>query len=243
MNAALDMFQRMLDEDPHEMRARRGKARALLVRSTELQKEGNAVEEQQVLEEALSLDPSFAEDPSVARFADRAKALKFENERQRALKQAIADEIQNDPRLTKHWGLGFALLSTKGILVLEGHWMPTPWLFITLGVDLIGPGVDLSARWVPLSSMWSPYIGGGAHYGFDAWQRKSGTVTINGQPSSLSYDDIWGKMFHADLGMQFMAAGGFMAEFGGGPMLYWSDGKQAFDWFGFLHLGLGVFFR
>jgi hypothetical protein len=128
--------------------------------------------------------------------------------------------------------------------VLEGHWMPTPWLFITLGVDLIGPGVDLSARWVPLSSMWSPYIGGGAHYGFDAWQRKSSSsVTINGQPADLSYDDIWGKMFHADLGMQFMAPGGFVAELGGGPMLYYSDRKQAFDWFGFVHLGLGVFFR
>lgn len=242
VSAALEMFQRMLDEDPHEMRARRGKARALLVRSTELQREGKAAQEQQVLEEALSLDPSFADDPSVARFADRAKALKFENERQLALKKAIADEIQNDPRITKHWGISFALLSTKGILVLEGTWMPTPWLFITLGVDAIGPGVDLTVRWVPLSSMWSPYLGGGAHYGFDAWQRKSGSITVNGVPAD-SYDDIWGKMFHADLGMQFMAPGGFMAEFGGGPMLYYSDRRQTFDWFGFVHLGLGVFFR
>ncbi|MDP3152268.1 MAG: caspase family protein [Archangium sp.] len=244
VNAALDMFQRMLDEDPYETRARRGKARALLVRSTELQREGKTAEEQKVLEEALSLDPTFGEDPSVARFAERAKVLKFENARQTALKKALADEILNDPRLTKHWGITFALLSTKGILVLEGHWMPTPWLFITLGVDFIGPGIDLSARWVPLASLWSPYIGGGAHYGFDAWQRKSNsTITINGMPAALSYDDIWGKMFHGDLGIQFMAPGGFTAEFGGGPMLYYSDRKQAFDWFGFIHLGLGVFFR
>jgi uncharacterized caspase-like protein len=242
VTAALDMFQRMLDEDPHEMRARRGKARALLVRSTELQKEGKADEEQKVLEEALSLDPSFADDPSVARFADRAKALKFENERQLALKKAIDDEIQNDPRIRKHWGLSFELLSTKGILVFEGTWMPTPWLFITLGVDAIGPGVDLSVRWVPLSSPWSPYIGGGAHYGFNAWQRKSGYVTVNGQVSDLGYDDIWGKMFHADVGMQFMAMGGFTAEFGGGPMLYWSP-RGAFEWFGFVNLALGVYFR
>lgn len=242
VNAALDMFQRMLDEDPHEMRARRGKARALLVRSVELQQEGKADEEQRVLEEALSLDPSFGEDPSVARFADRAKALKFEAERQSALKKAIADEIQNDPRLTKHWGLGFALLSTKGILVFEGHWMPTPWLFITLAVDAIGPGIDLSARWVPLSSQWSPYVGGGAHYGFNAWQRKSGYVSVNGELTDLSYDDIWGKMFHADLGMQWMAPGGFTAEFGGGPMLYYSP-RGTFEWFGFITLGLGVYFR
>ena len=242
VNAALDMFQRMLDEDPHEVRARRGMARALLVRSTELQKEGNSREELKVLDEALSLDPSFADDPSVARFAERARVLQFEAERKSALKRAVADEIQNDPRVTKHWGLGFQLLSTKGIIVLEGTWMPTSWLFITLGVDLIGPGLDLSVRWVPLSSQWSPYIGGGAHYGFNAWQRTPGYVTVNGQVSNLSYDDIWGKMFHADIGMQWMAPGGFTAEFGAGPMLYWSPRGQ-FEWFGFINLGLGVYFR
>ena len=242
VNAALDMFQRMLDEDPHEMRARRGKARALLVRSAELQNEGKAAEEQKVLEEALSLDPSFADDPSVARFADRAKVLKFDAERKTALKKAIDDEIRNDPRITKHWGLGFALLSTKGILVFEGHWLPTPWLFITLGLDVIGPGIDLSARWVPLSSQWSPYLGGGAHYGFNAWQRKSGSISVNGEFVEASYDDIWGKMFHADIGMQWMAQGGFTAEFGGGPMLYYAPNGR-FQWFGFINLALGVYFR
>ncbi len=243
VNAALDMFQRMLDEDPHETRARRGKARALLVLSTELQREGNAAEEQKVLEEALSLDPSFADDPSVARFADRAKVLKFESQRQAALKQAITDEIKNDPRITKHWGLGFSLLSTRGILVFEGTWMPTPWLFISLGFDVIGPGIDLSARWVPLSSQWSPYIGGGAHYGFNAWQRTGGYVKVNGEPTEMSYDDIWGKMFHADVGMQWMAPGGFTAEFGGGPMLYYFPATGTFQWFGFVNLGIGVYFR
>ena len=242
VTAALDMFQRTLDKDPHEMRARRGKARALLVRSTELQNEGNAKEEQKVLEEALSLDPSFGEDPSVARFAERAKVLKFESARQSALNKAIDDEIKNDPRITKHWGLGFQLVSTKGILVFEGTWLPTPWLFITLAVDVIGPGLDLSVRWVPLSSQWSPYVGGGAHYGFNAWNRGSGTVSVNGQVTNLSYDDIWGKMFHADVGMQWMAPGGFTAEFGGGPMLYYSP-KGTFEWFGFLTLGLGIYFR
>ncbi len=242
VTAALEMFQRMIDEDPHEMRARRGKARALLVRSTELQQQGKAAEEQKALEEALSLDPSFTEDPSVARYFDRYKILKTENDRKLALKKAIDDEIKNDPRLTKHWGISFALLSTKGILVLEGTWLPTPWLFITLGIDAVGPGVDLSVKWVPLSSMWSPYFGGGAHYGFDAWRRKAGTTLVNGVPGD-TYDDVWGKMFHADVGLQFMATGGFMAEFGGGPMLYYSDRRQTFDWFGFVHLGLGVFFR
>jgi hypothetical protein len=42
--------------------------------------------------------------------------------------------------------------------------------------------------------------------------------------------------------MQWMAPGGFTAEFGAGPMLYWSPRGQ-FDWFGFVNLGLGVYFR
>ena len=49
-------------------------------------------------------------------------------------------------------------------------------------------------------------------------------------------------MFHADLGMQWMAPGGFTAEFGGGPMLYWAP-NGSFQWFGFLTLALGVYFR
>lgn len=243
IGAALNMFQRMLDEDPHEMRARRGKARALLAQASELRKAGNSEgAELKALEEALGLDPSFAEDPSVARFAERAKFLKFETQRHNAIKKAVADEILNDPRVTRRWGLGLQLVSTKGIFVVEGHWMPMPWLTVSLGVDLIGPGVDLSVRWVPLPSPWSPFVAAGGHYGFDAWARKSSSVYVDGQRQPLSYDDIWGKMFHADLGMQWMSPGGFTVEFGGGPMLYYSP-RGVFEWFGFFSLGLGWYFR
>lgn len=244
VNAALTMFQRMLDEDPHEARARRGKARALLARSTELQAEGKSDEELKALKEALSLDPTFGDDPSVARFADRKKVLEAEVERKAAFKKAVEDEYKNDPRLTKRWGIGFLLVSTKGILVLEGHWMPKSWLTVTLAADLIGPGVDLSVKVVPLVSNWSPTVGLGAHYGFDAWKRSAAsTITINGVPSALSYDDIWGKMFHADLGMQWMANGGFTGEFGGGPMLFYNPVTKAFEFFGFVTLGMGWYFH
>jgi len=244
VNAALTVFQRMLDEDPHEARARRGKARALLARSTELQAEGKSDEELKALKEALSLDPTFGDDPSVARFADRKKVLEAEVERKAAFKKAVEDEYKNDPRLTKRWGIGFLLVSTKGILVLEGHWMPKSWLTVTLAADLIGPGVDLSVKVVPLVSNWSPTFGLGAHYGFDAWKRTAtSTITINGVPSALSYDDIWGKMFHADLGMQWMANGGFTGEFGGGPMLFYNPVTRGFEWFGFVTLGMGWYFH
>jgi hypothetical protein len=243
VGAALTMFQRILDEDPHEARARRGKARALLVRSTELQAAQKPTEELAALAEAMALDPSFVEDPSVARFAERKKVLEMEVQRKQAFKKAVEDEFKNDPRLLKRWGLGVLLLSTKGIIVLEGHWMPKSWLDVSLGVDLIGPGVDLSVKVVPLVSAWSPTVGLGVHYGFDAWQRSSSTISVNGMPTLLSYDDIWGKMAHADLGVQWMSSGGFAAEFSAGPMLFYNQHTGTFDWFGFITIGMGWYFR
>jgi hypothetical protein len=219
----------------------------LLVRSTELKESGQRDEEMAALKEAMALDPSFGDDPSVARFAERAKVLRFEVEREAAMKKAVADEIAHDPRLGRRWGLGFLLLSTKGILVVEGHWTPKSWLDVALGVDLIGPGVDVSAKIVPLVSNWSPIVGVGAHYGFNAWQRTPahGSTTVNGMRTDfqLSYDDIWGKMFHADLGMQWRANGGFAAEFSAGPMLYYTQATSSWNWFGFVTLGLGWYFR
>lgn len=244
VSAAIDMFQRILAEDPHEERARRGFARALLARSLELKASGKKEEELKVLQDALSYDPGFADDPSMSRFADRARALVDEREQLIAAKNAAEEELANAPRLTKRWGLGFLLLSTKGIVVVEGHWMPKPWLTVTLAFDAIGPGVDLSVRVVPLKTAWSPTIGLGAHYGFDAWQRSAnGGISINGQPLQLAYDDFWGKMFHADLGMQWMAKAGFTGEFGAGPMLFYNPISQRFEFFGFLTIGMGWYFH
>jgi len=245
VDAALTMFQRILDEDPHEARARRGKARALLFRSQELNAEGKYDEELKVLQEALSLDPTFAEDPSVARFAERSKVLHAELERQKVVQKVVTDEVLRNPRFTKRWGLGFQLVSTKGILVLEGHYLPLWWLAITLAADLIGPGVDLSVKVMPLVSSWTPTASFGFHYGFDAWQRsnKSSSVTVNGVPTGLTYDDYWGKVFHAEAGLQWMARNGFTAEFNAGPMLFLNPRTNTWDWFGFFSLGIGWYFH
>ncbi len=244
VDSALTMFQRILDEDPHEARARRGKARALLVRSADLQAQNKPEEELKAIDEAMSLDPTLGDDPSVARFAERATVLRFQLGQEQAVKKVAEEEIRNNPRLTKRWGVGFQLLSTKGIIVLEGHYLPLPWLTLTLAADAIGPGLDFSVKVVPLASNWSPTIGLGAHYGFDAWQRKaSSSISVNGMPTGLAYDDIWGKMFHFDLGMQWMANGGFTGEFGAGPMLYFNERTGVFEWFGFVTLGMGWYFH
>lgn len=241
VSAALTMFQRILEEDPSEMRARRGKARALLIRSEEFQREGKADEEQKALNEALSLDPSFADDPSVARFAERAKALKVEAGQRAAVKKAMEDEIKRNPRFGRNWGLGFALLSTKGFAVLEGYWLAKSWLVVSLAVDLPGPGLDLSAKWIPLSSQWSPYLGVGAHYGFDLW-RTAFRASAGEVPTAYGYSDYWGKMFHFDTGLQWISRGGFAIELGGGAILYYSP-RGIFEWFGMANLVVGWYFR
>lgn len=235
--AALIMFDRALYESPNDVVARRGKARALLLRSAERGKTGDELHD---IEQALSLDPGLADDPSFSRFERRAAQLREDAQRAAIIRKSTQDELAQNPRLRKHWGLGFELLSTKGILVLEGFWTPFSWLSVSTAIDLVGPGIDLSVRWIPLSWQWSPYVGVGWHYGFSLF-RQSGAVLVNGMPVNLSYDDIWGTMGHLDVGLQWISHGGVAFEFGGGPMLYNFKGVS-WQAFGFVNLAMGFYF-
>lgn len=242
VDAAVAMFQRILDEDPHEERARKGKARALLLRSVSLYEQGDQQGEMKALQEALSLDPTLGDDPSVARFAERSKVLAAALERQKVVKEVAREEVRLNPRLGRRWGLGAQLISTKGILVLEGYFLPLWWLCFSLSTDLIGPGLDAAVKVTPLPSTWSPFVSGGFHYGFNAWQRGS-SISVNGMPSGLAYDDIWGTMFHAEVGLQWMSRSGFSVEFGGGPMLFFNKRVGVWQGFGFANLGISWYFR
>lgn len=249
VDVALKMFDRMLDEDPHEVRARRGKARALLVRADELKTQGKTIEELNTLNEAMSLDPTFKGDPSVERYAARRETLQAELMRTTRLKRELDEEVANNPRLLKRWGFGIDLLSTRGLLAIEASYLPLWWLWVSVSVDLIGPGVDLSVKVVPLVSSWSPTFGIGGHYGFDAWKRSASfnvTTSVNGvpqPPSPYSYDDYWGTMLHADVGIQWMSKGGFMVEIGGGPMLFFDKKTGAPGAFGMANIVIGWFFH
>jgi hypothetical protein len=243
VQAALSAFDRLLAEDPHQTVARRGKARALLAISSERQAALDRTGELKALDDALALDPGLADDPSFDRFAERGRVLRETVAQERALDQAAQEELKRNPRLRRRWGIGSQLISTKGIIVLEGHWAPVWWLNVTVAIDLIGPGIDLSVRVVPLANQWSPFVGVGAHYGTGWWRGNSRTtITINGMVSPLSYDDIWGNLVHADLGMQWMTPVGFFFEFGGGPMLFYDRRFAAMSWAGCINLGLGWLF-
>lgn len=239
--AALTLFDRALVESPQDIAARRGKARALLMRSLELQRPGKEQEELRDVELALALDPGLTEDPTFERFSLRAAALRGDLERRATIRHSTEEELKRNPRLRKKWGVGFELLSTKGIIVFEGYWTPFAWLSVSLAVDLFGPGLDLSARWIPLKWQWSPYLGLGAHYGLNLWRGgTSSAILINGMPSNLGYTDIWGSMFHADVGLQWISHGGFAFEFGGGPMLFAFRGT--WQWWGWVNVGIGIYF-
>jgi hypothetical protein len=40
-----------------------------------------------------------------------------------------------------------------------------------------------------------------------------------------------------------MSSGGFAAEFSAGPMLFYNQHTGTFDWFGFVTIGMGWYFR
>ena len=111
----------------------------------------------------------------------------------------------------------------------------------------ITSGVTMPARFAHRlnSPPVTPTASFGFHYGFDAWQRsnKSSSVTVNGVPTGLAYVDYWGKVFHAEAGLQWMARNGFTAEFNAGPMLFLNPRTNTWDWFGFFSLGIGWYFH
>lgn len=245
---AIELFSKALQENPFEVSARQGKARALLVRSLELQHESDRPGELGAIKEALRIDPGLLIDPSFNRFHDRSRVLTAELEREATIRKAVELELKRNPRVKRTWGIGLQLVSTKGVFVLEGHWTPKPWLDVSLSVDLLGPGIDASARWLPLSWSWTPYIGGGLHYGTGLWRKTSKVTIQSGDPgsnapsSSFSYDEYWGTVFHADVGFQWMSEGGFVLEVGGGPMAFYSASRGAFVLGGMANLGLGWYF-
>ncbi|MBK7862861.1 MAG: caspase family protein [Archangiaceae bacterium] len=241
--AAGVLFDELLRETPGDVGAQRGKARALVRQAEAFERVGDHAAESAALKEALHVEPQLSEDPDFARWYRRMVELESEAGREKVIDQTVQQEISENPRLKKTFGVGLDVFSTKGVLVLEADVaLLYKKVFVSLGFAPIAPGLDLSVKYVPLGWKVSPWVQAGAFYNLSKLWSKApgGTVTANGQ--KLNYGDIWSTLIHADVGVQYFGSLGFHIDGGLGIMFFPKPNSSEWMWWFFPNLSLGWMF-
>jgi tetratricopeptide (TPR) repeat protein len=203
--AALDLFDALLEHEPRDSAALRGKARAL-VRLAELHgRQKNREQEAHALRMALEADPSLAEAPD---FADTYRQLQeFEASQARTamLRETVEKEVTDNPRRGYRWGLGGdflgrGLLAVSGTMLIREHWFPY------LAFDLLsGPAVDAGVRFVPGHHPFSPYVG------------VAGRLLLTDAPLLIDQENelqLFGSSVHVGAGFQLFTQEGLAVDMG-----------------------------
>ena len=221
-NAALAMFDHLLQYQPGDPLSLRGRGRALVRIAEAYERVGDQPDEKQALESALRADPSLGDDPSFQTWYRRLDTMTAHAKLSDDMKQQLEHDIEVNPRTTKTFGLGFDLFSASGMFTANATFVVHRMIFPRLAVDLGGPGLDGEVVIAPFASHWSPYLGIGGHVsakkmGIDIGSQ-SGQVMVN--MDSYSPDDMWGLTARAEGGAQYVARGGFTTELGLAMMLF-----------------------
>jgi hypothetical protein len=230
--AALGVFEGILKQQPNDWSSQRGKARCLVRLAEGYDRVGDHDNERNYLRAAMEADPSLSEDPDFEAWYRRIQEVEATRQREAEVKKSVEEEMSRNPRLRKQWGLGFDLISSRGAAVISGTYIFKKILFPSLAFDIAGPGFDAELKLVPFDWSWSPYVSVGGHLalyyitGF-RWDPSQTQIhsTTNGANSSFDYLDVFGKSFHADIGVQFFGRSGFSAELGLGIVVGWELDK------------------
>jgi uncharacterized caspase-like protein len=238
--AALAMFDALLHDTPGDALAWRGRGRALVRLAEAYQRVNDHPSEQRSLHEALTADPSLSEDPVFQIWYKRVAELDARAAQSFEIKKALDESIRVNPRTTKHFGLGFDVLSSRGLLAVNGTVILHRMVFATAGIDLAVPGLDTSITFAPFASRWSPFVALGAHLSAKKLGYGSGSTamtTVNGM-MSYSDDEIWGEHARIELGGQYVSGSGFTTELGFALITFKSDqGKVVQQGWPVLHFG------
>jgi tetratricopeptide (TPR) repeat protein len=220
-SAARAIFDEILKAKPDDLGARRGKARALVRESEAWEKVGEHSNELRSLKEALELEPTLSEDPDFTRWYRRIVELESTEGREKAIEKKVAEEVADNPRLKKRWGVGLEVFGTRGVLVLMGEVLVVDKLLaVSLGFAPFAPGFDASVKYVPFRWKVSPWVQVGGFFNLRKLWEPSGTTqfTVNGQ--QLGYSDIWSTSAHFDAGIQYFGSLGFCIEGGLGIIVF-----------------------
>jgi len=237
---ALALFDQLLREDRGDLLAWRGRGRALVRVAESYERVNDHKSERLALSDALKADPSLSEDPMFAIWYQRLGELDARERATTERKDQFHRDVQRNPRTVKNFGVGFDLISARGMFTINATKVVHRMFFPTIALDFAGPGLDVALTIAPLASQWSPYIGFGGHVtakrlGWDVYG-SSGSLTVNEE--SFSSEEIWGLHGRIEGGVQFVSNLGFTCELGLAMMLFKTDeGKTAQQIWPVFHLG------
>jgi hypothetical protein len=211
--AALALFEALLKAQPEDETARRGKARALIWLAEAYDRVGDRRRQQDALRQALQADPGLADDPDLrARAAElRAVQAGAPGPQPQVLVQQVEPGLSLSPL---RWGVGADLVGPRGMAVVAGSALLGNAGQLHVAVDLLGPGVDVGARFLPRSSSWSLFLGAGGHVSLRELGLPVGwDFPVQVRERTRSYQRIWGRSVHAELGLFHLSEQGLSLEF------------------------------
>lgn len=224
-SAALAIFDRLLNAQPNDLEAWRGRARALVRMAEAYERVGDESKEVRALGDAIKADPSLSDDPLFAIWYRRlgemqGRAVQID----RNAKQYQID-LENNPRLNKHWSVGFDVFSGSGMFSVNAGFVIKRILFPRIGFNVETPGFDIGLAVAPLQFRWSPVLAVAGHMslaklGITQDGMSTNAVTDNTNGQSYSDNEIWGQQFRVEGGVQYVSRAGFTTELGLSMMVF-----------------------
>ncbi|HSD88280.1 MAG TPA: caspase family protein [Kofleriaceae bacterium] len=215
-NGAITVLDQLIRSDPSDIQAWRGRARALIriAEAYEAVKDHNR--ERLALTDAIKADPTLAQDPSFAQWYQHLADLNKQDDATLEARFKAKNEYERNPRNFKHVGVGFDLLSARGMFTIAGYAVLKHMLVPRAALDLGSMGLDGGVVIAPYPSRWSPFLGVGAHVSFRKMGIPIGGDPSNNDPTDMSYStsEMFGLHFRAEAGAQFVGSSGFTTELG-----------------------------
>jgi len=239
-SAALNLFDQLLHESPEDMQAWRGRARALVRLAEAYQRVNDTMHERLTLNDALKADPSLTQDPNFAIWYQRLGELDARNQLTWEQKMKLQQRVRDNPRTEKTFGLGFDLISARGLFTVQGSLVIKHMIFPHVALDLGSQGFDAGIVFAPLAKKWSPFLGIGGHVSFKKvgidFGGDEGMVMVNNE--SYGTEEIFGLHGRAEIGAQYIGRSGFKTELGAALLVFNDkDGKQRMTGWPIFHFG------
>jgi hypothetical protein len=209
-SAALHELDALVQQDPDDRLAQRGRGRALLQIADRYEQLGDKAAEQRALADAIRADPSLTHDPAIQRRYQADRQREAMETAARTAQRRYDAEVRDHPKRRKRLGVGLELASARGLFGLSGTFLVNETWLSSLVIDVAARGFDVNVVHAPISFRWSPYVAVGVHValkrlGFDIPDPKLDDPTVL---------DMFGMAARIEAGVQYASVRGFTADLG-----------------------------